>query len=100
MSNNQNETGLVQNKIYKRIQKLSLFSRLFGSFSEKYLDKICQEASEATGISVEKIKKHIVDDYLLKIKSASKNNKYVSKEQFERWKEARILPIEMLDKIT
>lgn len=95
LTNNKNETGLVQNKIYKRIQKLSLFSRLFGSFGEDYLDLICQEASEATSISKTKIKKHIVDNYLLKLISKSKNIKYVSREQFQRWKKAGIVPSEI-----
>ena len=93
---NQNETGLAQSKIYKRVQKLSLFSRLFGSFGERYLDLVCEEASEASNIAKEKIKKHIADNFLLKLRLASGRIKYVSKEQFERWEKAKIVPTEIL----
>ncbi len=92
LTNNQNESGLVQNKIYKRVQKLSLFSRLMGSFNEEYLDLICREASEFSGLSKIKIKNYIVDNFLLKLESKSKNIKYVSKDQFQRWKKAKIIP--------
>ena len=93
---NKNETGLAQSKIYKRVQKLSLFSRLFGSFSERYLDLVCEEASEATSISKEKIKKYIMDNFLIKLRLTSGRIKYVSKEQFERWEKAKIVPVEIL----
>ena len=95
LTDNQNESGLAQNKIYKRIQKLSLFSRLLGSFNEEYLDLICQEASEASGLSRIKIKNYIVDNYLLKLVSKSKKIKYVSKDQFYRWQKAKIISSKM-----
>ncbi len=92
LTNNKNETGLAQNKIYKRIQKLSLYTRLFGSFNEKYLDLICQEASEASGLEKGEIKKHIVDNFLLRVRTRSKNIKYVSRDQFKRWERAGLVP--------
>ncbi len=95
LTNNKNETGLAQHKIYKRAQKLALFSRLFGSFSEKYLDLICQEASEESGLSKEKIKEYFEENFLVRIKtkgSKTKVKKYVAKSQAERWLKAGIFP--------
>jgi hypothetical protein len=93
-TDNKNETGLNQNKIYKRVQKLSLFTRLFGSFSEEYLNRICQEASEASGISTSRIKDHIIRHYLAKLVPSPESTKikYVSYDQFQRWEKAGIIP--------
>ncbi len=95
LTNNKNETGLAQHKIYKRTQKLALFSRLFGSFNEKYLDLICQEASEESGLSKEKIKEYFEENFLVRIQakgSKTKVKKYVAKSQVERWLKAGIFP--------
>jgi hypothetical protein len=95
LTDNENETGLAQNKIYKGIQKLSLMTRLFGSFSENYLDLISKEASEASGLSNAKIKDHILNNYLYKLVSRSRDARYISRDQFERWKKAGMLPLEI-----
>lgn len=91
LTNNENETGLTQHSIYKRVQKLSLFTRLFGSFDENRLEAVCEEASQASGLSKKKIKKYIIDNYLVRI-SSSKKLKYMFAHHFFRWEKAGMIP--------
>ncbi|MFA6160440.1 MAG: hypothetical protein WC678_05155 [Parcubacteria group bacterium] len=94
-TDSKNETGLVQSTIYKRIQKLSLFTRLFGSFDEKFLDAMCQEASNITKIAKEKIKTYIKERSLARVSSSiSKNIKYITFDHFSRWEKAGLIPKE------
>lgn len=96
-TDSKNETGLVQNPIYKRIQKLSLFTRLFGTFNEEFLNAMCQEASDETSISKEKIKRYIIQRSLVRVSSStSKIIKYISFDQFSRWEKAGLIPPEFI----
>lgn len=96
LSNNENETGLTQSAVFKRVQKLSIVSRLLGSFPEAYLDLICKEASEASKIDQEKIKQHILQNFLYKLTiKKGKKPRYCSKEHIDRWKGAGIMPKEI-----
>ncbi|MDA3815507.1 MAG: hypothetical protein PF549_04015 [Patescibacteria group bacterium] len=93
LASNNNETGLAQHSIYKRAQKLSSYTRLFGSFSEKYFDLICEEASIFSGLGKEKIKDYIKKRFLVKITNSKiKKPKLASKDHIERWEKANFLP--------
>lgn len=92
LTNNKNESGFAQHGVYKQVQKLSLFSRFFGAFDENYLDFICETTQKETGISKEKIKSYIVNNFLVKINSSkNKKNRYVAKEHYQRWKKAGLV---------
>jgi len=92
LTDNKNETGFTQHKIYKQVQRLSLFSRLLGPFNEKYLDFVCEKAQEETNISKEKIKLYIINNFLLKINSNKRKiSRYIFKEHFQRWKKAELI---------
>ncbi len=90
-----NERKFSRHEIYEGIQKLSVVSRLFGSFSEKYLDKILEEMAILTGISAEKIRQYLVrEGFIQRIegKRKSKAVRYISQEHAERWSELNALP--------
>jgi len=92
LTDNKNEAGFTQHKIYKQVQRLSLFSRLLGPFNEKYLDFVCEKAQEETNISKEKIKLYIINNFLLKINSNKRKiSRYIFKEHFQRWKKAELI---------
>jgi len=89
---NENESGMSRHEIYEAGQKLSVITRDYGSFSKEYLNLICKEASEKTGLNCKKIEEHILETSLIKIKAFGGKIGYCSKEHFERWDEIRILP--------
>ena len=98
LTDNNNETGLAQHSIYKRAQKLSSYTRLYGSFSEDYLDLICKEASNASGLGAEGIKKYFVKRFLTGLEnSKTKKIKPASKDQIERWDKAGFLPKDIIN---
>ncbi len=91
--NNKNESGMARHEIYKGVQKLSAYTRLFGSFTEEYLDMICEEASQESGISSAKIKRYIQKYFLVKLKTTRhKKVKYASKEHIKRWQKTGKMP--------
>jgi len=103
---NKNELKYSRHEVYEAVQKLSVFTRLFGAFSEKYLDVICQEASdniERSGfskgqsvdgaLSAENIKDYILREHISKVCiSGSKKPRYVADEQFCRLEIADLVP--------
>lgn len=60
---NKNEHGYNGHEVYEAKQKLQAVSRLFGTFTEDYLNLICAEASAQTKgkLSAEGIKDNILD---------------------------------------
>ncbi len=75
---NKNEDGMSRHEIYEPLQKMIVVSRLFGSFSEKYLDLLVTEAAKNTGFSKEKIKEYYLERSLVEIKSKGRNRKIKS----------------------
>ena len=75
---NKNEDGMSRHEIYEPLQKMIVVSRLLGSFSEKYLDLLVQEAAKTTGFSPKKIKKYYLDRSLVEVKSKGRNRKIKS----------------------
>ncbi len=93
LTNNNNETGLVQHSIYKRAQKLNSYTRLFGSFSEKYFDLVCDEASKISNLGTKKIKNYIKQRFLVKLSTPkTKKPKFATKDHIKRWQKTNFLP--------
>ncbi|MDD4333350.1 MAG: hypothetical protein PHT51_04535 [Patescibacteria group bacterium] len=93
---NNNESGFSRHEIYKNVQKLSVYTRLFGSFTEEYLDLICQEAAEESGLNKNNIKNYIIKHFLVKIKAKEHRGfKYASKEHVKRWQKTGLMPQEI-----
>ncbi|MBU2025956.1 MAG: hypothetical protein ABIC19_02840 [Patescibacteria group bacterium] len=85
--------GMTKHPIYKGIQKLAAYSRLFGSFGDKYLDLICQEAHKETNISPDKIKNYILETFIVPLETTKKGRKkYGWKSHLERLSKAGLLP--------
>ena len=62
--NNENESGFSHHSIYEASKKLAIETRETGSFTQKYLDIICREASQKSGLSAQKIEKFFKDNFL------------------------------------
>ncbi len=78
LSSNSNEDKFSNHYVYEAKKKLVATTRNIGSFSEKYLDVIVQEASFKSGLSAEKIKEHFLDTILSKIiSSRGKTKRFV-----------------------
>lgn len=96
VANNENERGMADHSIYKAVQKLSAFTRLFGSFTERYLCLISKEANRETGLNEDDVKEYIKNNFLSEIipnKKAKKPIKrYGSTDQLDRLKKADLLP--------
>ncbi|QQS59260.1 hypothetical protein IPN35_06815 [Candidatus Peregrinibacteria bacterium] len=118
LEGNRNECGMANHYVYEAIQKMSVVSRLFGSFSGEYLDLICQEAAEleaekwnANGFGknameddciqkrVFNIKKYILSNkkivdvtHLVPRKNKNGKRYYISQDHFTRWERVGILP--------
>ncbi|NQU99593.1 MAG: hypothetical protein HQ538_02545 [Parcubacteria group bacterium] len=93
---NENERGMANHSIYKGVQKLSAFTRLFGSFTEYYLCLISKEASKETGLGEDKIKEYIKNNFLSEIvvKNGAKKpiKRYGFTKQLDRLSKAGMLP--------
>ncbi|MFA7209404.1 MAG: hypothetical protein WC120_03905 [Parcubacteria group bacterium] len=90
---NDNATGFSNHSVYEMAKKLSVVTRLFGSFTEKYLDIVCNEASAESGISVEKIKRYMKDSFLVEIEASGYSKKrYASKKNAGRFLKSGIFP--------
>lgn len=99
LANNDNETGFSNHIIYEAAKKLSVVTRLAGSFTEDYLEIICNEASEESGISAEKIRKYMKDNFLIEIDGNGSNiKKYASKKNVKRFLTAGIFAEDYIKK--
>ncbi|HHD92483.1 MAG TPA: hypothetical protein ENL06_02565 [Candidatus Portnoybacteria bacterium] len=65
--NNENESGFSHHSIYEASKKLAIETRETGSFTQKYLDIICREASQKSGLSAQRIEKFFKDNFLSEI---------------------------------
>lgn len=92
---NENEDGMSRHEIYEPLQKMVVKTRLLGSFSEKYLDLLVNEAAEETGFSKEKIKKYYLEHALVEVKSSQRNRRiksFAAKKTFLRLQEGNLVP--------
>lgn len=88
---NSNETGFSNHFVYEAAKKLSIVTRLFGSFTEEYLNIICEEASRGARISTDGIKEYIKTNFLSEIKDKGYSKKrYASKKNAKRFLKAGI----------
>lgn len=102
LKENENEIKFSSHEIYEAVQKLSVVTRMFGSFSEEYLDLICQEASqrlslENSGVksklTPEKIKNYIIENQISSTHLKRSGKKYyTADDQLERWESASMIP--------
>lgn len=96
VANNKNERGMTNHSVYKAVQKLSVFTRLFGSFTEHYLCLISKEANRETGLNEDDIKEYIKANFLSVIIPSNKAKKsikrYGSTDQLCRLEDAGLLP--------
>jgi hypothetical protein len=102
LKGNENEVKFSSHEIYEAVQKLSVVTRLFGSFSEEYLDLICLEASQRLSLeesrnksklTPEKIKKYIIENQISSTHLKRSGKKYyTADDQFERWESASMIP--------
>ena len=90
------EKGFAHHDVYRGVQKLSAYARLFGTFSDEYLDILCEETSENSGIGVEKIKDYMLRNFSSVIehqdKKGNKIKRYGFTKHLERWKKSGLLP--------
>jgi len=90
------EKGFAHHFVYRGVQKLFAYSRLFGTFSDEYLDILCEETSENSGIGKEKIKNYILSNFLSVIehrdKKGNKIKRYGFTKHLKRWRKAGLLP--------
>ncbi len=86
LSNNMNESGFSNHFIYEGSKKLFAATRLFGSFTERYLDLICDEASAGSGISAKKIKNYFKNNFIVEVKAKGYDKKrYANKHCARRF---------------
>jgi len=90
---NDNETGFSNHYVYDAAKKLAAVTRLFGSFTEKYLNTICDEAGAGSGMSAEKIKEYLKDSFLVEIEARGYSRKrYASRKTAARFLKSGIFP--------
>lgn len=96
LAGNENESKFSNHHVYEASKKLSIVTRLYGSFTDEYLELICDEASKNTGIDAGKIKEYIKENFLVELR-AGKNNKkrYADKKNVNRFRGARIFSEEI-----
>jgi len=94
---NKNEKGFAHHAIYEAKQKLSVVSRLFGPFNEKYFNLICAEAAEHTGMNQKKIKTHLLEGTVHKVASNVQGStvRFVARDQFDRQSKAGFVSFEV-----
>lgn len=92
LENNQNQNGMAKHPAYTGRKKLSETTRLYGPFSEAYLNLICQEAADKTGMSADKIKQRYINEDLYLIQKRGRSASYASREHINRWIQAGSLP--------
>jgi hypothetical protein len=99
LSNNDNESGFSNHFVYEAAKKLSVVTRLFGSFTEDYLDLISDEARTGSTISSEKIKEYLKSNFLQEIKKTKGYSKtrYVSEKNADRFLKSGIFPPEQIE---
>lgn len=86
LSDNMNESGFSDHFIYEGSKKLFAATRLLGSFTEKYLDLICDESSKGSGMSAKKIKDHFKREMIVEIKAKGYDKKrYANKHCAKRF---------------
>lgn len=91
LSDNTNESGFSSHFVYDAAKKLLAATRLFGSFTERYLDLICGEASAGCGTSAKKIKDYFIKEFIAVIKAEGYGKKrYVYEHCADRFINAGI----------
>lgn len=90
---NDNETGFSNHYVYDATKKLAAVTKLFGSFTDKYLNIVCSEAEAGVGISAEKIKEYLKHNFLVEIEASGYSKKrYASRKNAARFLKAGIFP--------
>ncbi|MFH1254993.1 MAG: hypothetical protein V1667_00770 [bacterium] len=96
LSNNTNESGFSSHFIYEGSKKLFATTRLLGSFTERYLDLICDEASAGSGISAKKIKNYFKNNFIVEVKAKGYDKKrYANKNCAKRFMNSGIFSGDM-----
>ncbi len=96
------EQGYARHEVYEGKQKLAVASRLFGTFSEAYLQRICEEVAEQTakdkshGLITDALKAHFLDHgFITPVKvrgEPQRKNRYVWTAHIDRWQKTGIWP--------
>ena len=75
LTNNKNESGFSNHNIYEASKKLAIETRNVGSFTQKYLDIICQEASNKSDLSASQIEQYFKKNFLKEVVVSGKKGK-------------------------
>ena len=75
LTNNKNESGFSNHNIYEASKKLAIETRNVGSFTQKYLDIIRQEASNRSDLSASQIEQYFKKNFLKEIVVSGKKGK-------------------------
>lgn len=93
LANSKNESKFSNHHIYEAAKKLAVFTRLFGSLTEKHLDAFSEEASAKTNMSKDKIKEYLKDTFLVGFSiKGYKKKRYVHKNHLDRHTKAKLIP--------
>ena len=99
LTDNDNESGFSNHAIYEAAKKLSVNTRLFGSFTKKYLDIICNEASEESEIRAEEVKEYFKNNFLVELDAEGYSKKrYASEKNTDRFLKSGIFSEDKISK--
>lgn len=84
--NSKNESGLSNHAVYKLKQKMAVFTRLYGSVIEKWLDEEIRDLVRMTNLGFTKVKDELWNKNTIKIiiKKGSKRARRMELEVFRR----------------